>query len=199
MTPRARCRRRAVEHLERVINRIGHMDRLVCELLDFSTTELDDVAPTETDIENMLANIVELIDSGDHKIEIQSVTGRVMTTASPLTICVRNLVDNACKHHDRSDGMIQVEAKLQDRWLNVVVRDDGPGIPEAHRRKIFEPFYSTNTESGTGLGLAHVNRVVEKYNGHLDLESAPGEGTTFTLRWPVDRPGGDRRAPLESR
>lgn len=43
-------------------------------------------------------------------------------------------------------------------------------------------------EVGTGLGLAHVHRVVEQFNGHLDVESASGEGTTFTLRWPISGP-----------
>ncbi len=187
----------AVEQLERVINRIGHMDRLVCELLDYSTTELDEVAPTETDVDQMLNDIVELIDRESLTIEVDSGLGKVITTASPLTICIRNLVDNACKHHDRADGTVRVSARVDDGWLEIAVSDDGPGIPEAHQGKIFEPFYSTNSESGTGLGLAHVKRVVEQYNGHLDLESGPGQGSTFTVRWPVTAAGDDRRAPLE--
>lgn len=188
-----------VEHLERVINRIGHMDRLVCELLEYSSSGLDEVAPTETDVDQVLDDVVQLIDPGDLAIEVDSTVGRVTTTASPLTICVRNMIDNACKHHDRNDGTVRVRARLEDRWLEIVVSDDGPGIPEAHQEKIFEPFYSTNSESGTGLGLAHVKRVVEQYDGSLDLESTPGQGSTFTVRWPVTATGGDRRAPLEPR
>ncbi|MDH3307185.1 MAG: PAS domain-containing sensor histidine kinase [Acidimicrobiia bacterium] len=189
----------AVQQLERVVNRIGHMDRLVCELLDYSTADLDKAAPTETDFKRLLDSIVDLVDSGDLTLEVDSTVGRVSTTASPLTICVRNLVDNACKHHDRTDGTVRLTARVDGRWLEIVVNDDGPGIAEAHQKKIFEPFYSTNSENGTGLGLAHVRRVVEQYDGHLDLESAPGKGTTFRLRWPVAGPDTDRRAPVEHR
>lgn len=188
----------AVEHLERVINRIGHMDQLVCDLLDYSTTELDDVTPTIADVGQMLDDIVELVDRGDLTIEVDSAVGKVITATSPLTICVRNLVDNACKHHDRADGTVRVSARLDDRWLEIVVSDDGPGIPESSQKRIFEPFYSTNSESGTGLGLAHVRRVVEQYNGCLDLESTPGRGSTFTLHWPVTAIGGDLRTPLDA-
>ncbi|MDH4278797.1 MAG: PAS domain-containing sensor histidine kinase [Acidimicrobiia bacterium] len=187
----------AVEHLQRVINRIGHMDRLVCELLEYSTADLDEVAPTETDVNRMLVDIVELVDSRGLTVEVDSRVGKVTTTTSPLTICVRNLVDNACKHHDRTDGMVRVTAELNEGWLEIVVGDDGPGIPEAHQTKIFEPFYSSNSERGTGLGLAHVNRIVEQYHAHLELDSTPGEGTTFTLRWPVSGCVEDRRVPLE--
>ena len=187
----------AVEHLQRVINRIGHMDRLVCELLEYSTADLDEVVPTETDVNRMLADIVELVDSQGLTVEVDSRVGKVTTTTSPLTVCVRNLVDNACKHHDRADGIVRVAAELDEGWLEIVVSDDGPGIPEAHQTKIFEPFYSSNSERGTGLGLAHVNRVVEQYHAHLELDSTPGEGTTFTLRWPVSGRVEDRRARLE--
>lgn len=187
----------AREHLERVVNRIGHMDRLVCELLDYSTAELDEVAATEVDVDRVLGNIVELVDGGDLTIDVDSTVGPVVTTASPLTICVRNLIDNACKHHDRADGTVRVTARLDGDWLEIAVSDDGPGIPVAHQDKIFEPFYSTNSENGTGLGLAHVKRVVDHYDGHLDLQSTPGEGTTFTVRWPIVDAKEDRRAPLE--
>ena len=178
----------AIKHLERATARIGQMDRLVCDLLDYSTSDLDDVAPAEVDIDRILAGIVDLVDGKDLVIEVDSTAGRLVIATSPLTICVRNLVDNACKHHDRSDGTVHVTARRHGGWLEIAVSDDGPGIPESLQKKIFEPFYSTNMETGSGLGLAHVSRVVEQYGGHLDLRSAPGEGATFTLRWPVNGP-----------
>ncbi len=175
----------AVKHLERVINRVGHMDQMVSDLLAYSTADLDEVTPSPVDIDEALFTIVELVDSQDLTVEIASAVGTVLTTVSPLTICVRNLVDNACKHHDQMDGTVLVTSSFDERWLEVMVSDDGPGIPEHHQERIFEPFYSSNTESGTGLGLAHVRRVVDKYDGHLSLDSVPGKGTTFTLRWPA--------------
>ena len=175
----------AVDHLERALNRIGQMDQLVRDLLDYSTAELDDVLATPTNVDRILRDVVDLVDHRGLTIEVDSNVGTVVTTASPLTICVRNLVDNACKHHDGTDGQVTVTGRLDGDWLELIVEDDGPGIDDVHRNRVFEPFYSSDMEKGSGLGLAHVNRVVEKYNGHLDLDSVPGEGTTFTLRWPI--------------
>ena len=63
--------------------------------------------------------------------------------------------------------------------------DDGPGIPEAIRERIFEPFFSTkDKDKGTGLGLAICRRVTATLDGELTLESREGEGTAFHLRFP---------------
>ncbi|HVR62527.1 MAG TPA: ATP-binding protein, partial [Polyangia bacterium] len=63
-----------------------------------------------------------------------------------------------------------------------VVSDTGAGIPKAHLERIFEPFYSTKV-SGSGLGLATVARIVDDHRGHVDVDSEPGRGTTFTVRF----------------
>ncbi len=189
----------ATEQLERIVNRVGHMDRLVRELLAYSSADLDRVTPTETDVDELLRAVTEMVDTRELFVEVDSTVGSVLVTTSPLTICVRNLIDNACKHHDRADGTVRIASRLLHDWLEITVGDDGPGIPTGSQEKIFEPFYSTVGDSGTGLGLAHVKQVVDRYHGHLDLVSAPGDGTTFTLRWPVGAYDADRRAPLDHR
>jgi signal transduction histidine kinase len=70
------------------------------------------------------------------------------------------------------------------------VSDNGTGIAEEERRRIFDVFYSTR-KGGTGLGLAIVERIVRNHDGELELDSVPGEGTTFRILLPEAPPGGE--------
>jgi CheY-like chemotaxis protein len=79
------------------------------------------------------------------------------------------------------------------RWVRLSVRDDGVGMDEATQRRIFEPFF-TGRASGTGLGLAVVQTIVEAHEGRVTVESQPNVGTTFSVYLPPveaqpDRPG----------
>jgi signal transduction histidine kinase len=67
----------------------------------------------------------------------------------------------------------------------VTIRDNGPGIPEAHRDRIFDPFYTTKeTGRGTGLGLAVVYGIMRDLNGNIDVST--DDGATFILHFPAD-------------
>ena len=66
----------------------------------------------------------------------------------------------------------------------VSIADTGPGIPEAVRERIFDPFYTTK-EHGTGLGLSISYGIVEQHGGSVGVESAVGKGSTFTIQLPV--------------
>ena len=63
--------------------------------------------------------------------------------------------------------------------------DNGPGIPDAIREKVFQPFFTTK-EEGTGLGLSIADRIIEEHHGWLDVISGVGEGTTFIITLPVE-------------
>jgi two-component system NtrC family sensor kinase len=96
-----------------------------------------------------------------------------------------NLITNAC-HAMRPGGRLFLRMRCEGREVVVGVKDTGSGIEPAHLARIFEPFFTTKTEGqGTGLGLSIVQRIVEKHGGRLDVESVPGQGTTFTVRLPL--------------
>ena len=114
----------------------------------------------------------------------------VTTTAvAPLDIVLRNLIQNAVRHHDKERGMIAVSAKEENNFLCIEVSDDGPGIPKARHTKIFEPMtgYAATGTVSTGLGLAFVKRAAASVGAEIYLESDPDSrrGATFTVRWPL--------------
>jgi signal transduction histidine kinase len=70
--------------------------------------------------------------------------------------------------------------------VEIAIQDTGEGMAEDVKRNIFEPFFSTK-EEGIGLGLSIAQRIVEEHRGGIFVDTAPGKGTTFFLRFPVDR------------
>ena len=83
-------------------------------------------------------------------------------------------------------GVIRYSADRAGEDLVVQVWDDGPGMDEETRAKVFEPFYTTKA-TGTGLGLAIVRQAIEAHGGSVSVESQPGAGATFTIRLPGAR------------
>jgi two-component system NtrC family sensor kinase len=70
--------------------------------------------------------------------------------------------------------------------LELIIRDDGMGIPDEHLPHIFEPFYTSKESGGSGLGLAISQNIVERHGGSIAVHSVPGQGTSFTILLPVD-------------
>jgi len=68
----------------------------------------------------------------------------------------------------------------------IEVQDNGVGIAERDQQQIFQPFFSTKGQRGTGLGLAVTKKIVEEHNGSIELESKLGQGTTFRLKLPLN-------------
>lgn len=94
-----------------------------------------------------------------------------------------NLILNAVQAMPRG-GMLHITSEIVEEDVEFRIADNGPGIPEEHLRKIFHPFYTTRPK-GTGLGLAIVHQLVESLGGKISVESRPGEGTTFSLLFPL--------------
>ena len=101
---------------------------------------------------------------------------------------VKNAAEAVIERHPGGGGVVRIATGTNDGWTWAVVSDNGPGIPEDKRRLIFDPFYTTKPPGkGTGLGLNIVYRIVTKYRGTIVVNSTLGQGTTFELRFPVER------------
>jgi signal transduction histidine kinase len=118
---------------------------------------------------------------------------RLDSYPGPLGQVVTNLVNNALVHafEGRSSGSVTITARPGAAgWLELVVQDDGLGIPAANLNRIFDPFFTTKLGaggSGLGLNIAH-NIVSNILGGKIDVESEAGVGTTFSLTLPTVAP-----------
>ncbi len=175
----------------------GRMTRLLDDLLSLSRLEMRaHVAPRgEVEINTLVCEVVDLLQP------LAREAGMTMTFAAEPAECVvrgdrdelaqvfQNLVQNAIKYGGR-DGHVDVivtrisgSGRARDRVV-VEIRDDGPGIAEAHLPRLTERFYRVDTaasrdKGGTGLGLAIVKHVLNRHGGQLRITSTLGAGSTF--------------------
>ena len=84
------------------------------------------------------------------------------------------------------EGNLWISTRESAGAIELVIRDDGIGIPDEHLAHIFEPFYTTKESGGSGLGLAISQNIVERHGGSIEVNSAVGKGTTFRIMLPVD-------------
>jgi signal transduction histidine kinase len=108
------------------------------------------------------------------------VAGEEAALREVLTNLIFNAVDAM-----PNGGRIVIEVSVEAGQALLRLRDNGVGMTEEVKQRCLEPFFSTKGELGTGLGLSMVYGIVERHRGRLDLESAPGQGTTFTISLPI--------------
>jgi signal transduction histidine kinase len=103
-----------------------------------------------------------------------------------LRRALRNLLENARRY---GAGEIDVFVEREGAWARLRVCDRGPGVPEANRERIFEPFFRlpghAEREGGVGLGLSLVKQIAERHGGNVRCEARDGGGSCFTIRLPA--------------
>jgi len=115
---------------------------------------------------------------------------QILGSPSQLEMALINLVVNAIQAMD-GEGVLTVSTARRGREVEIAISDTGPGIPDAIRATLFEPFVTTKPEGkGTGLGLSTVLMVVEHHRGRVDFTSSTGAGTTFRIALPASQTAG---------
>ncbi len=187
---------RSVEAITRNAERLN---RLVQNLLDYSRVQ-DRRAYARVDLDVVeicraaLDLVAHLADTGEVSVDLAVCCEPVTVSGDPqeLSLVVDNLVNNAVKY-TRPGGTVRVGVECDDSRVRIRVRDSGLGISEADQVHLFSAFHrSSNPEAlsipGTGLGLAISRRIVESHGGRIEVESAIGRGSTFTLSLPRAQP-----------
>lgn len=116
----------------------------------------------------------------DLKIEIISKGGKLLANEQKLFQVILNLVINS-KDAIQNNGQIIIRKSLQKNMLHIEVEDNGEGIPEEMADKIFNKFFTTKENLGTGLGLYATKIFVEEIGGNISFKSKRGAGTIFYL------------------
>ncbi len=174
-------------NLQRVQLRVKRMGSLINDLLAYSRAGVVSDDEATVNVNEMLHEIVELQHISDKfKVNIACKVKPFRTNETPLKTIIRNLVSNAVKHHDKETGEINIDVKMKGDFYIFEVMDDGPGIPDSVKERVFKLFQTLakNTDS-SGVGLAVSKRMAEAHGGHLELESNVEKRVTiFRLFWP---------------
>ncbi len=180
---------------EAVVEQGQRLSRLVENLLDVSRLESGKAEPRREPVD-----LPGLLEAARHSIGASGGVVRLALdpdlpalSADPTQLerAFANLLDNAVVHGEGQP--VLVRSRLVGPRLVVRVVDRGPGIPEGERERIFEPFYRTGAGAGagngSGLGLAIARGFIEANGGEVEVESLPGQGSSFVVSF--DAPGGN--------
>lgn len=176
------------ERMDLLKSRVARLEQLIDDLLNYSRAGRVLGAIRKVQSRELVNDIIELLSPPPGFEVINQVNlPQFETAVAPFEQVLRNLLNNALKHHDRPAGRIEVGGVEKDGSLEFWVTDDGPGIPpEFHERvfQLFETLKPRDTLEGSGMGLAVVKRTVEKLGGTIQIECGSPRGTTFRFTWP---------------
>ncbi len=170
---------RNIAELDQLIDEILLASRLDAREADVGTVEPVDLTGLAAEECARLDAELQAADDGSQTVVVQGI-------AKLLRRVVRNLLENARRY---SNGEITVKVLREGDRAIVQVCDRGPGVPEAQRERIFEPFYrlpgASEHEGGVGLGLALVRSIVQRHSGTVHCEDRPGGGAMFVVNLPI--------------
>lgn len=191
------------KHVERIAAAGVQATKLVSRLLDVgSDSEADDVF----ELASLFGDLPNLVQSSLPSAVTLSLDEDVPTMAlrgnlGSLSQILINLVLNARDALDGAEGHISIGVDISDarsdktlpiggisagtKYAKIRVQDNGPGMSAETASQIFQPYFTTKGRQGTGLGLATGAMQIRSIGGGIDLETAPGDGATFTLYWPL--------------
>lgn len=174
------------EDLVIVLSRVERMEKLLADLLSYSRIGRDYQQAAEINLHDFMVELLSLIDLPmGFSLKCDSVNIKVPEIA--FNVVMLNLVSNAIKHHDSGNAKIEVKAKVNESGCVISVLDNGPGIEQKNRERIFKLFETLRPRDeveGSGMGLSVVKKIVEHYGGNIRVEANLPRGTKFIVTWP---------------
>jgi two-component system sensor histidine kinase KdpD len=176
---------------EAVVEQGQRLAQLVENLLDVSRLESGSAAPRREPID--LAGVLEAAreslggDGAQVKFGIGAEIPELVADPVQLERAFANLLVNAVRYGEGRE--VLVRSREVGGRLVVRIVDQGPGVPEGERERIFEPFYRREGSQGSGLGLSIARGFIEANGGEVAVESVPGQGSTFVVSFPLLKDG----------
>ena len=178
-----------------ILRNIAELDQLVDEILLASRLDAHETDVGTMELVDLIGLVAEECARTSADLDTSTDTLEVAGVAKLLRRAVRNLLENARRY---SQGDIEVTLQRSGQWGEVRVSDHGPGVPEAQRERIFEPFYrlpgASERAGGVGLGLALVRSIAERHQGSAQCQNRSDgkSGACFMLRLPLVDGSGSR-------
>lgn len=180
------------KYLGQVTNETSRVGRIVSDLLAFSRRSKPQRSPA--DLTRIVRTTLSLV---QHKMKLSNVTvaaelpedlPAVPCDSSQIQQVVLNLLLNAAEAtQSKTERLVSVSTARVDEGVALTVSDNGEGIPAENLAKIFDPFFTTKAEGkGVGLGLAVSYGIIQAHGGEIEVKSAVGQGTTFTVTLPFE-------------
>jgi signal transduction histidine kinase len=169
---------------------VNQMTELIESLLEFSRTR-ESLRPTYGDVRSAVDRAVQGVKAHP---EFQRIRIRISAEGSSegwfdfrkVERALLNLLLNACEAVPPGSGKIDIGLRRQGESLEIRIADNGPGIADAVRDRLFEPFVSHGKENGTGMGLTVVQKILQDHGGDVAVEQTSASGTTFRVNIPLN-------------
>ncbi len=176
--------------VQQLQNQTKRMSSMLMGLFEYASLGRKQDAIERVNTATLISQIVSSLDSiPGMKISIDGHWPVLNTLEQPLDLVLRNLIENALKHHDRHTGRIDISAQDVGEFWCIEIKDDGPGIPVDYKEAVFRTFQKVHNDDNvenSGVGLALVKKSVETIGGTVELLSDPSRsrGSTFRIMWP---------------
>lgn len=193
---RAKTDEEKKEALLKVLFGVRRSTHVVQQLLTLSRME-PEAGLTDTTSVNLAKQAVEVIsmlaqNAIERNIDLELLspdsTATITGNITAIDILIRNLVDNAIRYSP-PDSLVTIDIKEDEKHVTLIVADNGPGIPEKLRKRVFERFFRVigNNTTGSGLGLSIVQQITKLHHGEIELhDPASGKGAEFWVIFPKE-------------
>jgi two-component system, sensor histidine kinase and response regulator len=183
----------ARDYLDRIVSGACKMDNLIQDLLIYSKLGHTELSVGPVSLRYLIGEIVRglssEIEARHAEVSVAPDLPDVQGNKMALGQALENLIGNALKFTKNGENpKVCIEAQTIGTIVRLWVKDNGIGIPEEHHARVFRVFerlHTAETYPGTGIGLAIVRKGIERMNGHVGLESKPGEGSRFWIELPA--------------
>jgi len=172
-----------------IVQEAKRLNSIVTDFLDFARPQAPNLMPCKVDevIEKNLTFLAPEINKNGYKVHKQFATHIPEIQADPglLYQAFLNILMNAMQAMPQG-GAIYIELSTHGHTMTIIFSDEGPGIPDETLDKIWEPFFTTK-DTGSGLGLPIVKKIIEGHGGIIEVENSPEKGALVTITLPAER------------